>query len=375
MNLMDMIKGAVSKQVMGQIGGILGTDEKKTSSAFENVAGGILGGLIKKSQTPQGASDIFDMAKNSDDGILDKLGDILGGGQQSQDDFFKKGGGMLEGILGGGQQQSSMIGTIAKALGLDEGMIGKLLMMAAPIIMGVIGKHLKNKALDAVGLKGFLGEQSKNIAGSMLPGLSDNLGFGNLLGNVSGGMKDMASSATGAVTGAAGAVGDAANQFGNAAADAGSGMAKLIVPLVLLGALIVAGVVFLPKMMGGNGLGFGGTKVTGENIADISEETDTKLKDLAAAISEIADLDGAKEVAPKFADTTKYISSLNIGGMTPEELSPLRSSLTASGSNGMVKMNEALGKAYKVSDEVKDFIRPLFDKLYKAIEKIIQPKS
>ena len=47
-DLMEMVKGAVSKQIMGQIGGMLGTDESKTSSAFETIAGSILGGLMKK---------------------------------------------------------------------------------------------------------------------------------------------------------------------------------------------------------------------------------------------------------------------------------------------------------------------------------------
>lgn len=43
MDLMAMVKGAVTKQVMGKIGGLLGTDETKTNSAFEAAAGSILG--------------------------------------------------------------------------------------------------------------------------------------------------------------------------------------------------------------------------------------------------------------------------------------------------------------------------------------------
>ena len=50
-NIMDLVKGAVSNQVMGQIGGLLGTDAKKTPSLFETAAGSILGGLMKKGST------------------------------------------------------------------------------------------------------------------------------------------------------------------------------------------------------------------------------------------------------------------------------------------------------------------------------------
>ena len=121
MDLMDMVKGAVSKQIMGKIGGMLGTDEKKTSSVFETAAGSILGGLIKKSSTPDGARDVFDMTSKQDDSVLDKLGDILGGGQAGED-FQKTGGGILDGVFGK-SNQSGMLGALAKALGLDEKMV------------------------------------------------------------------------------------------------------------------------------------------------------------------------------------------------------------------------------------------------------------
>jgi len=150
-NIMDLVKGAVSDQVMGQIGGLLGTDAKKTPSLFENAAGSILGGLMKKGSTQQGAQDIFGAVQKQDSSVLDKLGDLLGGGD-STDGFQKQGSGILDMVMGGSQQSAGMIGMVAKALGMDKGIVGKLLMMAAPIVMGVIGKHVKNKALDAVGL-------------------------------------------------------------------------------------------------------------------------------------------------------------------------------------------------------------------------------
>jgi len=194
MDLMDMVKGAVSKQIMGQIGGMLGTDEKKTQSVFETASGSILGGLIKKASNPQGARDVFDMAQKQDTGILDKLGDIMGGGKPN-DDFQKAGGGILDNVFG--SNQTSMLETLAKFLGLKGDMIGSLLKMVAPIIMAVVGKHIKNKALDAVGLGSFLGEQKKSL-GFMPSQLTEGLGFGNLLGNVS----DQGKAAVGAAVGA-----------------------------------------------------------------------------------------------------------------------------------------------------------------------------
>jgi hypothetical protein len=237
MDLMDMVKGAVSKQVMGQIGGILGTDEKKTSSVFENAAGSILGGLIKKSGTPQGARDVFEMAKKQDTGVLDKLGDLLGGGKVPEE-FEKSGNNVLDGIFGG-NSRGGIMATIAKVLGLDKGIMSKLMAMVAPIVMGVIGKHIKNKALDAVGLGSFLGEQKKSL-GFMPSSLTEGLGFGNLLGNVTGAASDAvgaAGDAGKAALGAAGNAGRAAAGAAGDAADAGFNFVKLLLPLIALAAL------------------------------------------------------------------------------------------------------------------------------------------
>ena len=238
-NIMDLIKGAVSDQVMGQIGGLLGTDAKKTPSLFETAAGSILGGMMKKGSSGQGAQDIFGAAQKQDDGILDKLGDLLGGGEQTEQ-FQKQGSGILDLVTGGGQQSTGMINTIAKALGLDSGIVGKLLMMAAPVVMGVIGRHVKNKALDAVGLGSLLSSQGPHVAAALPSSLTSNLGFGNLLGqagNAAGSVGNAAGAAVGAAGNAAGNAGRAAGNAANATAKAGGSALKYILPLGLLAVL------------------------------------------------------------------------------------------------------------------------------------------
>ncbi len=119
-DLMEMVKGAVSKQIMGQIGGLLGTDESKTSSAFETIAGSILGGLMKKASTPQGAEVIFESAQKQDDSVLDKLGDLLGGGEATEA-YESAGGNVLETIFGG--DHSGIMDVLTKAVGLDGNLV------------------------------------------------------------------------------------------------------------------------------------------------------------------------------------------------------------------------------------------------------------
>lgn len=322
-NILDLVKGAVSDQVMGQLGGLLGTDAKKTPSLFETASGAILGGLMKKGSTSQGAKDIFGAVEKHDDSVLDKLGDLLGGGD-STDEFQRQGSGILDMVLGGSQQSSGMIETIAKSLGLDKGVVGKLLMMAAPIIMGVIGKHIKNAALDAVGLGKLLGDQKSHLASAMPASLTKDLGFGNLLGQAG----DMAGSATDAVGNAAGAAMNTAGNAAGAASNAGGGLLKFLIPLGIIGALAVWGI---PKIMNINSLegppndesqvmaaGSSDIGLNFSSIPGIDELGDTGIKltadftNLTKGLKDVSDEAGAKALAEKFTGFTGSIDGLGL---------------------------------------------------------------
>ena len=366
-NIMDLVKGAVSNQVMGQIGGLLGTDAKKTPSLFETAAGSILGGLMKKGSTSQGAQDIFGAVQKQDDSVLDKLGDLLGGGDAT-DQFQKQGGGILDLVTGGSQQSTGMIGMVAKALGMDKGIVGKLLMMAAPILMGVIGKHVKNKALDAVGLGNLLGEQKSHLSGFMPASLTSDLGFGNMLG-AAGDMAGSAANAVGnagnaalgaagnignaamgaagnvgnAAMGAAGSVGDAAmgaaGNVGGAARDvAGAatggagGLLKFLIPLGVLGALAFWGIPKLMDMNSRETAPIDESSITATAVPNLAEMDfgsipnmdalgDTgpmltnSLSDLTNGLKEVTDEVGAEAYATKLTGFTDKLDDFGLDSM------------------------------------------------------------
>ena len=352
MNIMDMVKGAVTDQVMGQIGGMLGmSDNKKTSSMLDTAMGSILGGMINKSSSQEGAKQVFDMASNADAGIMDKLGDILGGGDQLSA-VQKTGGGMLDGLLGGGGQ-TSMIQTIAKALGMDGSIIGKLLTFAAPMLLGVIGKHIKSAGLNALGLSSLLGEQKQHIAAAMPSGLTENLGFGNLLSGVGDLGKSGLSAASNVAGAAAGTVGNVTGAAGNAvgnvtgaagdAAKKGGGLLTMLLPLLILGAIGYFGWSYISGAAndGANAVKEGmngmGAKVAGAfdlGDLDISSmgDTGTKLQEgfsgIASGFTGLAETgeDGANALAGKITDFSGSIDNLGLGSL-PEAAKPVATSM------------------------------------------------
>ena len=335
---MNMVKGAVSDQIMGQIGGMLGIpDQKKTSSVFNTAIGSILGGMMQKSSSQEGAKQVFDMASNADTGIMDKLGDLLGGGGDDLAAVQKSGGGMLEGLLGAGQ--SGMIQTIAKAVGLDGSIIGKLLTLAAPMLMGVVGKHIKSAGLDALGLSSLLGEQKQHLSASMPSSLTENLGFGNLLsgaGDLGKSGLNAASSVASSATNAVGNASQAAAGAANDAAQKGGGLLKMLLPLAILGAI---GYFAYPYIMGAADKVKDGAQgvvdKTGElaggmtgslNLGDLDMsplgETGTKLQEgfsgIASGFTGLATTgeEGANALATKITDFSGSIDNLGLSNMS-----------------------------------------------------------
>ncbi len=216
-DLMEMVKGAVSRSVMEKLGGMMGTaSPEKTSSVLEAAAGTILGGLIKKAGSPGGAEEVFRSAQKTEGGVLDRLGDLMGGGAKT-DEYQKSGNGILEMIFGG--RMEGIANTISKATGVDAAKIKSLLAMVAPMILAVIGKYVKNRGMNAVGLESLLGDQQQHLGKYLPAGLGSQLGLGNL------------------------AAAPAAVPRSMPAATAPAGSAsKILVPLIVIGLLVAAAV-------------------------------------------------------------------------------------------------------------------------------------
>lgn len=217
---------------------------------------------MNKASSPSGAEAVFGAVQKQDTGILDKLGDLLGGGEAT-DNFQKQGGGVLDMVFGDNNAQAQK--AVGSSLGLGSGMVGKLMSMAAPILMGVIGNYVKSKALNAVGLGSLLGEQKSHLGGLLPSSLTSNLGLGNMLSGATGAASNVAGSVADGVGNVAGGVGNVAGKVGGAAsnaagaatgaagdaASAGGGLLKALLPLLILGALIFGVWKYVLPGMGG----------------------------------------------------------------------------------------------------------------------------
>lgn len=228
MNLLDILKDQVSGSLVSQASKFLGESESGIGKAMDGIFPSLLGKVINSSEETGGAQKLLDMASGMDDGILDNIGDLFGGGAGNVAKLMNSGSGVLNMLLG--NSSSGFIDKIAGFSGLKGSAASSLLKMAAPFLMSMIGRHIKNKALDAVGLGKWLGTQKQSVKSSMPGGLLSSLGSGFLgkgFDSIMGLAGDAINTGKDAVTGAANLAGDAVSGAANLAGDAVSGAKNL----------------------------------------------------------------------------------------------------------------------------------------------------
>jgi outer membrane protein OmpA-like peptidoglycan-associated protein len=181
-NLLDIFKETVGDQLVNQASGYLGESKENTRSALGAILPAILGGLVNKGNSQVGASAILDFLKNQneDGALLDNLVGLFDGGGAT-DELVNKGSGVLDFIFG---NKSAAIDTIldlvSNSSGIGKSSASSLINMVAPLLMGVVGKSIKDNGLDTIGLEKLLSDQKTYLQAEAPAGLFDKLGIAGL---------------------------------------------------------------------------------------------------------------------------------------------------------------------------------------------------
>lgn len=185
--LLDLLNSPMGKQLISGVAGQTGQPENKTSDVLSMAMPLILGAMKKNVSSPQGAQGLMSALSNKHDGsILDNLGGLFGGGVD--DSVMNDGAGILGHVFGGAQPQVES--ALSQKSGMDMGSIANILKIAAPIVMGMIGKETRqNNVQDASGMNsllgGLLGGQPQQNQ-SLITTLLDADGDGSILDDVAG---------------------------------------------------------------------------------------------------------------------------------------------------------------------------------------------
>lgn len=185
--LLDLLNSPMGKQLISGVAGQTGQSTDQTGSVLSMALPVLMGAMKKNASTPEGAQGLMSaLSGKHNGGILDNLGDLFGGGVD--DSVMNDGAGILGHVLGNKQPQVE--NALSSKTGMDAGTIATILKVAAPLLMGYLGKQTQqNNVSDANGLGNLLGGLMGGSDGgqqqqSLIESFLDSDGDGSILDDV-----------------------------------------------------------------------------------------------------------------------------------------------------------------------------------------------
>lgn len=158
--ILDLLSSDLGKTIINGVSQQSGQSSDKTSSVLTMALPVLMGAMKRNANTSEGADGLMGaLSKNHDGSILDNLDGLFDGGVDQS--IIDDGGGILKHVLGGSEK--NVTNALSQKSGIDSDNVMNILKVAAPLVMGYLGKQSK--------------EQN----------ISDTNGMGNLLGNLLGG--------------------------------------------------------------------------------------------------------------------------------------------------------------------------------------------
>jgi hypothetical protein len=173
--MIDLLKTIVSDQLVKQISSKQNIgDNKKTNQALKMAVPLILSALNKNTQSSSGKKSLETALQKKHTGsIFESMTDLVSNPDQGE------GNGILKHLLG--SQQSNLIQGLAKQVGIDPSQAGNIMKIAAPLVMGALGKEKNNGSnLQNILAQATGNMNSKNSGLSPLLSLLDQNGDGNV---------------------------------------------------------------------------------------------------------------------------------------------------------------------------------------------------
>ena len=180
MNLLEILKNQLaSGETLGVISNLLGENKAATQSGIDAILPTLLGSVIQKGSNTEGGKLIWNLIEEDghDVSILNNIGGLLGGGDKTNK-LINTGAGLVHTFLG--DKSSNVVSMISSLSGLKNGSTSALLKLAAPLLMGLIGKQSAGQGVS--GLMSLLMSQTSVVKAALPSGISSLLGLDNLGG-------------------------------------------------------------------------------------------------------------------------------------------------------------------------------------------------
>ncbi|NJN49950.1 MAG: DUF937 domain-containing protein [Polaribacter sp.] len=186
--ILDLLNSDLGKNIINGVSSSTGNDANKTSSVLTMAMPVLMKAMERNASTTTGAEGLVNALSNKHDGsILNNLGDLFKGGVNN--DVINDGSKILGHILG--NKQNGVEQVISQKAGIDAGSVSKILKIAAPILMGYLGKQKQEQNINDAGnitnlIGGLLGNNQANNQQNFLEQILDADGDGSVVDDVAG---------------------------------------------------------------------------------------------------------------------------------------------------------------------------------------------
>lgn len=193
LNIVDIAKSMFSRDFTSNAANQFGESESSVDKFLSAGIPTILAGFLSKSETTDGANTIHKAAVEAEgSGILGNLGSLFARGAANSNTGVSSVMNLISKLFG--ERWSALSSLIANYSGVKQGSASGLLGLIVPVILGALGKQVKDNNLSASGLASWLLGQKENIVNAAPSGfnLASALGLSSL-GSLGLGAANMAS--------------------------------------------------------------------------------------------------------------------------------------------------------------------------------------
>jgi OmpA-OmpF porin, OOP family len=179
-SILESVLGMLGPQVVGPVASQLGESTETVQRGMQTGSAAMLAGLAAKIGQPGFLGQIFGLitnpanTSNALSGLTSNLGATTSGAASSP--LGGLGGQLLSSVFG--SNMSAVTDMIGRSTGLASSKVGSLLSMAAPLLLGVLGQHVRQNGLSAGGLADMLKAEAPSLQRFLPAGLGSLLSGG-----------------------------------------------------------------------------------------------------------------------------------------------------------------------------------------------------
>ena len=177
-NLLDSARSLLTPDVVSRVSSLIGESPAKTQQALGAAIPSLAGVICNEASTPGGAARVHNLITNTQlpGDLLSNAGSVLGGGAATEG-LMRTGSGIVSSLLG--ERAGGVANLLASTSGIQFSSASSLLNIVAPLLVGVIGRHVTSAGIGASGISSLMSGHRDSIMGAIPSGLGSALGLGS----------------------------------------------------------------------------------------------------------------------------------------------------------------------------------------------------